>query len=84
MQSDLDKKAGWFLNKVIDSLEDIGNNSDDGTATKTEKVNYVGTVGGIALAAVLEQNGVRAFIRLICGAIRVRVKHPGLIEIRED
>ena len=77
----LDKKANWFLNRVIDTLEDIGNNSDDGTATHEEKVTYVGTAGGIALATVLEHNGLLAFLIIVYGAIRLRVKHPGLIEI---
>ena len=78
-QDNLGQKASWFMDKIIDNIEDIANSGED--ATLKERSGYVSVLAGISLATALQHQGWFQFFRIIWGAIVIRFKHPSLAEI---
>lgn len=73
------QKAQVILEDVVDGLEDIGYLYD--SENPRLRMLLVQMAGGIALATVLERQGLWKFLRTVFGAIVIRYKYKGLVDV---
>jgi hypothetical protein len=74
-------KAQLYMSFIVDTLEGVADWTSQDASTKT-KATYVGTIGGIAMSTLLEHKGWWSFLRVVFGAILIRYKHPGLVNLK--
>lgn len=73
------QKAQVILDNIVGALEDIGYRYD--SEDPEMRLMLVQMAGGIALGAVLERQGLWKFLRTVFGAIVMRYKYKGLVDV---
>jgi hypothetical protein len=73
------QKAQVILEDIVSGLEDIGYRYE--SEDPDMRMLLVQMAGGIALATVLERQGLWKFLRTVFGAIVIRYKYKGLVDV---
>ena len=72
-------KEQRVIEDIRDALEDIGYRYD--SEDPDMRMMLVQLAVGIGLATVLEKQGLGKFLRTVFGAIVIRYKTPGLVDV---
>jgi hypothetical protein len=72
-------KEQRVIEDIRDALEDIGYRYD--SEDPDMRMMLVQLAVGIGLATVLEKQGLWKFLRTVFGAIAIRFKSPGLVDV---